>query len=292
MKSVFFAALLLVFCTCAEVLAQPFLQLIPRGMYKEDVNYSGSDWAGFYRTSQYDETGNLMMVIIPTTADSVAGFGISENLQYIRILDGKMKGNGITYNYKTIDLKKKFKLDNPEGEGFMVMKDDGEKENVYCKHGHSSGISEQKGCFSAGRKKPVVLKNGDQTGNYDWSGNWNMEARYDNAILKLDRVGRTYIGYYTLKDFKYSESKTSAWAMNFNKTTTTTWTFPESTVLVMGIPYGDCLYFVELHRDGERMGAGYLQMSADKNSLSGPHISNEKIKNLEEKGTDIIKCRR
>lgn len=274
-----------------QVVSQPFLQLIPRGLYKENVNYTGTDWAGFYRTSQYDETGPCLMVLAPT-GDSIAGFALSENLRYIRILDGRIKGNGITYNYKTIDLKKKYNLDNPEGEGFMVMKDDGDKENVYCKHGKSSGLFEQKGCFTAGKKKTIEIKKADQTNNFDWSGEWKMNAKYDNAMLKLNKVGNTYIGYYTLKDFEYSESSTSKWALNFNKTTTTTWTFPESTVLVMGIPCGDCLYFIELHRDGERIGAGYLTMSEDKSTISGPHIINEKVKNLGEKGSDIITCKR
>jgi hypothetical protein len=272
--------------------AQPFLQLVPRGLYKEDVTYTGADWAGFYRTSQYDEIGPSLMLLVPT-GDRISGFCISADLRYVRVMwDGVIKGNGVTYQYATLDYKNKLKLNNPMGEGFMVMKDDGEKANVYCKHGHSKGISEQKGCFTAGKKKAVELQNGDRTADFDWAGEWNMEAKYEGAILKLEKFDYVYEGYYTLKNFQRSESKTSAWAMGFNKTKTTTFTFPESTVGIHGIPFGDHLYYLYLHKDGQVMGAGYFTMSPEKNAFSGPYIEYEKVKNLGEKGSTILKCSR
>jgi len=126
MKKRLLLSVVLVLAVSGTLAAQPFLQLIPRGFYKEDVNFTGQDWAGFYRTSQYDEIGNSLMLLIPA-GDTVAGFVISEDLRYVRILQGPMKGNGIKYEYVTLDYKNKLKIPNPSGEGIMVMKDDGEK---------------------------------------------------------------------------------------------------------------------------------------------------------------------
>jgi len=292
MRKNVFVMVFLLFAVSGTAAAQPFLQLIPRGLYKDDVHYTGVDWAGLYRTSQYDEIGYSLMLLIPT-GETIAGFCISADLRYVRIIeDGILKGNGVTYQYLTLDSKNKLKLNNPSGEGFMVMKDDGEKASVYCKHGHASGISEQKGCFTAGKKKPLELLNGDRTADFDWAGEWQMEAKYDGALLNLEKFGGVYVGYYTLKDFQKSVSKTSSWAMGFNKTTTTTFTFPESTVGILGIPYGDSFYYLYLHRDGGVMGAGYVTMSPEKTSFSGPYIEYEKVKNLGGKGSGTWTCRR
>ena len=291
MRAKTFLRLALFLAASGPLAAQPFLQLLPRGFYKEDAAFTGQDWAGFYRTSQYDEIGNSLMLLIPA-GDTVAGFVISEDLRYIRILQGPMKGNGVNYVYATLDSLNKLKIPNPAGEGVMVMKDDPKRESVYCKHGHASGIGEQKGCFTAGKKSPIALKNGDQTGDHDWSGDWKMDADYDNAIMHLEKVDAAYIGYYTLKDFQKSYSATSGWAMGFNKTTTTTYTFPESTVGILGLPYGDSLYFLYIHRDGEAMGAGSVTMSADRTGFTGATIAYDKVKKLGQKGSQVLNCKR
>jgi hypothetical protein len=283
MKRAVFITLLMFIGVLNSIIAQPFLQLLPKTFYKEDAQFTGADWAGYYRTSQYDEIGNSLMLLMPA-GDSIMGICYSENGLYKRILKGSMKGNGITYTYQTYDLApKNKKLNNPSGEGLMVMKDDGKKEEVYSKHGHASGLSEQKGSFSIGKKKGIELNDNYKASDFDWSGNWLIPLlyiyetdKYENVPFKLSNVGDHYEGTFEVTNFQKTFSETrksgSGFGYNLMKTTKKTKTYPMSTVTIHGIPSGNCLHLMLYHPDGDWVGIGTLTMSADKNAISGPYL--------------------
>jgi hypothetical protein len=285
MKKIALMTIILFAAFLTNLTAQPFLQLDPNGLYKENVNMTNADWAGFYYTSQYDKIGESIMLLLPS-GDSIVGYCASKNAQYIRFIKGKIQGNGIKYTYEEIDLTSK-KKDSETGSGFMVMKDDNKKENVYCKHGDSKGMKAAEGCYTAGKKKNIELIKGDLTSTINWANEWKMDAKYDNAVFNLEKIGAGYIGFYSLKNYKTSETK-----YGYYTNVTTTRTFPKSTVMVLGLPCGDQLYYISIHKDGDKVYAGVLTMAADQNSFTGLFVDNGEVKDLGEKGNEKISCKR
>jgi hypothetical protein len=89
------------------------------------------------------------MLLLPF-GDTIVGFCASEDSHYVRLLEGTKKANSISYTYWLIDMRGK--KDTKVGHGIMVMKDEEKRKDVYCKHGDAKGLSEQKGCFTAGKK--------------------------------------------------------------------------------------------------------------------------------------------
>lgn len=141
MKTKILMIMALMILLCVELYAQAFFQLLPRTFYKEDLKINDTEWAGFYRTSLYDEMGQSIMLLLPF-GDTMVGFCASEGSRWIRLLEGTKKGNSINYNYWIIDTKGK--NSTKAGHGQMVMKDDPERKDVYCKHGDAKGLSEAK----------------------------------------------------------------------------------------------------------------------------------------------------
>ncbi|MCX6236384.1 MAG: hypothetical protein NTY07_02315 [Bacteroidia bacterium] len=266
-----------------NTIAQPFLQLVPQKMFKEEVKFTNADWAGFYLTSKYDEIGQGMMVLLPV-GDSIVGFCASEDAGYIRILKGKLNGNGIRYNYETLALNGNLKsIDHQKGEGFMVMKDDGKKENVYCKHGDAKGMQEVKGCFTAGKKQSVELNQSQNSSDYDWSGIWSCNEKKETIPLELDKLNDCYYGYYTLKSFKIHEKTTRGMYWD----TETYKVIPKSAVFIFGIPLGECLYYLAVHKDGSQSFVGIFTMASDKKSIKGIYVDKSDMKNLGKKGETL-----
>ena len=93
-KLSFLMTLTLVLLITLRIAAQPFLQLDPKPMFKEDLNLGGADWAGFYRT--YDKG---IMLILPNTGNNIQGINVSQYGGTIRFFKGERVGNGINYSY-------------------------------------------------------------------------------------------------------------------------------------------------------------------------------------------------
>ncbi len=263
--------------------AQPFLQLVPQNLYKENVTLTAADWAGFYLTSKYDEIGQGMMVLLPS-GDSIIAFCASEDAGYIRIMKGKMKGNGIRYTYETLPLNNSLKgISRPSGEGFMVMKDDGKLENVYNKHGNAKGMKEVEGCFTAGKMKSIELKPGADPGEYDFSGSWNAIEKKETLPMELTFLKDCYYGFYSLKSFKIHEKTAHGmyWDTEYYKI------IPKSSVLVFGIPMGDCLYYLAVHKDGSQSYIGIFTMAPDKKGLNGIYVDKSDMKSIGKKGDKL-----
>ena len=258
----------LLFGLSMDLFPQPFLQLLPRTFYKEDVIFTDADWAGFYRTSQYDAMGPSVMLLLPF-GDTMVGFCASEDSRYVRLLEGTKKGNSISYNYWLIDMRGK--KDTEVGHGIMVMKDDENRKDVYCKHGDAKGLSEQKGCFTAGKKLGIGFRNETNSTISDWMTLFKLndkpvvDKKTKKAIFSNMNYGNKMVsGDYTF-EYSYSVSDTRAVGISgLNRTTTKRYTFPKSKVHIMGLPYGDTFAYILVHGDGSEIGAGFLTMKPDK----------------------------
>lgn len=255
-----------------NIIAQPFLQLDPKPMYKEDAEISGKDWAGFYRT--YDKG---FMLLIPNTGNNIQGIYVSPCGNTIRFISGECKGNGITYKYEEIFLgDEDTKPYDQTGTGFMVMKDDGKKENVYCKDG-DGGVAV--GNFTAGKKLGLILHDGAKTPNTKWEGSWkNIEK---DLIAKIEKSEQpyTYIGVYTLKGYKHTDFQNNFASGSLTIKTTK---MPDRTVLLLGIAYGTKLYFLSANRVECSVSAGILTQSDEKTIIWSSQLA-EKVKKINEK---------
>jgi hypothetical protein len=271
---------------CMNLQAQAFLQLLPRTFYKEDCKLTNADWAGFYRTSVYDEMGQSIMLLLPF-GDTLVGFCASEDSRWIRLLEGTKKGNSIDYKYWIIDTKGK--KDTKAGHGTMVMKDDPERNDVYCKHGDAKGLGEQKGCFTAGKKLAIEYKSPTGSSLEDWMTMFRIndkpptDKKSKKAIFSNMRYSDK--GVYGDYAFEYSYSVSDSRAVGISgltRTTTKKYTFPKSKVQIMGLPYGDTFAYILVHGDGSEVGAGYLTMKPDKLSYDQEEVWG-KIKKLGKK---------
>jgi hypothetical protein len=276
MKKIFVLIVAAAFFMFDHTMAQPFLQLEPMPMYKEDVNIGGADWAGYYRN--YDKG---IMLLIPNTGNNIQGVYMSEFGSYVMFIKGQRQGNMIKYTYEQIHFAEQ--TTSEKGTGIMVMKDDGKKENLYCKDGDNGPTV---GNYTAGKKKGVVLTNGAKTPTMNWTGTWQMK---DN-IFKIEKGSEeyTYMGFYTLKGYNNTDYQVGA---NWSLTVTTT-KMPERTVLVVGIAYGEKIYFLSTNLVEKEVNAGILTMSEDSKSFTYYYVPLEKIKKLDEESKDVIVCKR
>lgn len=259
-----------------HTIAQPFLQLDPMPMYKEDVKIGGADWAGFYRT--YDKG---VMLIIPNTGQNIQGFYVSQYGGTIRYFKGERKGNAINYSYTETWLGDgKDKASESSGKGVMVMKDDGDKENIYCKDGDGGPAV---GNFTAGKKLGVELTDGAKTDETKWDDPWKGGEKKIKNQFKLEKgtESYTYIGYYTLEGYKSSDVDRyfsgGGWTTSFKTTK-----MPDRTVLVLGIAYGKKLYFLSDNRTESDIRVGILTQT-EANLITWSEQPIDKIKKLNEK---------
>ncbi|MFH1121281.1 MAG: hypothetical protein V1775_15790 [Bacteroidota bacterium] len=263
--------------------AQPFLQLLPRTFYDEKVILTDEDWAGFYRTSQYDKIGPSLMLLIPL-GDSMIGFCASEDSRYIRFLEGKKLANSISYNYWQVDLRGK--KDTEVGHGIMVMKDDEVRKDVYCKHGDAKGLSEQKGCFSAGKKLGISYSNNNNLTIDDWLNIFRLNEKPSTdkknkkaVFANMHYNDNAVFGDYTF-EYTYSYSSTATYeGLGLSRTRTNRVTIPKSKVQIIGLPYGDRFGYILLHGDGSEIGAGVLTLNSDKQTFEQEEVWG-KIKKL------------
>ncbi len=283
MKKKILAMMTLAIGLNCTVSAQPFLQLLPRTFFDEKVILTDKDWAGFYRTSQYDKMGPSLMLLIPL-GDSIIGFCASEDSRYVRLLEGKKNANSIVYNYWQVDLRGK--KDTEAGHGIMVMKDEEVRKDVYCKHGDAKGLSEQKGCFSAGKKLPISFSDNYHFNIDDWLNIFRLNEKppADKKSKKAVFANMHYndkgiYGDYTF-EYSYSYSNTDTYeGLGLSRVKTTTVTIPKSKVQIMGLPYGDRFGYILIHGDGSEIGAGILSLNSDKQTFEQEEVWGE-IKKL------------
>ncbi len=259
-----------------QLTAQPFLQLDPKPMFKEDAKIGGADWAGFYRT--YDKG---IMLIIPNTGNNIQGINVSQYGGTIRFFKGERVGNGINYTYDEFWLGDETdKPSETKGTGFMVMKDDGDKESVYCKDGDGGPAV---GNFTAGKKLGLELSDGAKTPEIIWEGAWKGGDKKLKDVFKVEKGGEpyTYIGFYTLEGYKSSDVQRyfsgGGWTTSFKTTK-----MPDRTVMVLAIAYGEKLYFISNNRTESEVKAGILTQT-EKNLLLWSEQPIDKIKKLNEK---------
>jgi hypothetical protein len=277
MKKLFFLMSFTVFLLITrQMTAQPFLQLDPASMFKADLKIGGADWAGFYRT--YDKG---IMLIIPNTGNNIQGINVSQYGGTIRFFKGERIGNGINYSYDEFWLGDE--TDPPSettGTGFMVMKDDGKTENVYCKDGDGGPAV---GNFTAGKKIELILTNGAKTPEMVWEGAWKGGDKSLKDVFSVEKGSEpyTYIGFYTLEGYNSSDVQryynSSGWTTSITKTK-----MPDRTVMVLAIAYGEKLYFISNNRTESDVRAGILTQT-EKNLLLWSEQPLEKINKLNEK---------
>ena len=275
-KLSFLMTLTLVLLITLRIAAQPFLQLDPKPMFKEDLNLGGADWAGFYRT--YDKG---IMLILPNTGNNIQGINVSQYGGTIRFFKGERVGNGINYSYDEFWLgDKKDPPSESSGTGFMVMKDDGKKENVYCKDGDGGPAV---GNFTAGKKLELILTDGAKTPDMIWEGSWKGGDKKLKDVFSVEKGSEpyTYIGYYTLEGYKNSDVQryfnSSGWTTSITKTE-----MPDRTVMFLAIAYGEKLYFISNNRTESDVRAGILTQT-EANLLLWSEQPIEKVNKLNEK---------
>ena len=162
----------------------------------------------------------------------------------------------------------------------MVMKDDGKKENVYCKDGDGGPAV---GNFTAGKKLELILTDGAKTPDMIWEGSWKGGDKKLKDVFSVEKGSEpyTYIGYYTLEGYKNSDVQryfnSSGWTTSITKTE-----MPDRTVMFLAIAYGEKLYFISNNRTESDVRAGILTQT-EANLLLWSEQPIEKVNKLNEK---------
>lgn len=239
-------------------IAQPFFQLEPKSMYKEDLKLTPADWAGFYKTYRKE-----LMIIVPASDSSITGiytYNYSNGL-LVGTLKGTLKGNGVEFEWNEALIGSN---EAPEsGNGFMIMKEN--RKDVYLKHGteHTTGN------YTAGKKKEIEIDG--KLNNEPWLGKWSVSI-YEQSTMTAERYDDALIGYYTLQGYK-STDVFNGW----NKTTITTHTMPDRTVLMLGFGIGNKLYYLSNNYVEDDIKTGVITMSDDQKSFTGQEVRSDQL---------------
>lgn len=243
----------------SNALAQPIAQLDPQTFFKEDAVLTPTDWMGFYKTFP----DKYFMVIVPA-GDSIVGYytNIYQNGILVGIFKGGLKGNGVHFKWTETFMRGKKGNTMESGFGFMVMKEN--RNDVYCRHGEIIGH----GCYTAGRKdfmEEYIERPAHPVTYTGWTGLWKLNFKWSNPILDLNEYVDGYVGYYTLKGYTTSsQSGTFNTGININTTH-----MPDRTVMILGIPYDQKLYFLQNNWTESTVSFGVMTIGEDNNSFSG-----------------------
>jgi len=238
--------------------AQPFFQLEPDGLYKEDLILKPADWAGFYRTYRKE-----LMIIVPSKDSGIVGlYTINySNGLLLGTLSGKLKGNGVTFTWTETMIGEN---SSESGSGFMVMKEN--KKDVYIKQGDVKMV----GNYTAGKKKEIEITS-DNVPPEIWLGEWKLDIA-DNSILTLEPFNEGLMGLYTLKGYKSTTVETS-----WTTTTFRTTKMPDRTVLILGFPVGKSYYYLTNNYIENDIKTGVITLSRDQKSFSGQEVRSDQL---------------
>jgi hypothetical protein len=274
MKKLFIVLLGLVITGAVELYAQPFLQLDPQGLYREDLKLTPADWAGFYRTHRKE-----VMLIAPAPDGGILGFytinyykGAVVNYKgkqvnrrglEIGVLKGTLRGNGVDFVWKEIIHGKKGSTEETDV-GFMIMKED--REDVYLKQGTKIGGL---GNFTVGKKLPIEVTS-ETPDLAPWVGEWRVDV-WDESELTLILSGDGLVGFYTLKGYKKTD-----WLPTYSGIRVTKTNMPDRIVNMLCLPVGKKLYYISNNYVEDIIRAGWLELSEDGKSFSAQEVDGRK----------------
>jgi hypothetical protein len=274
MKRLVLVLLALSVAGAADLWAQPFLQLDPQGLYREDLKLTPADWSGFYRTHRKE-----VMLIAPVPDGGIVGFytinyfkgavvnykgkQVSRRGMEIGVLKGTLRGNGVDFTWKEIVHGSKGSTEESDV-GFMIMKQ--EKEDVYLKQGAVQGAL---GNFTAA-KKMAIEATSEAADPTVWAGIWRVDV-WDNSELTLIQSGDGLVGYYTLKGYKKSN-----WIPTYSGLSGEKITMPDRIVNMLCLPVGKKLYYISNNYVEDDIRVGVLELSEDGKSFTGREGSGEK----------------